>query len=76
MAGIDGDIIEKDGKRMLMSVKVNQGDIFPIAKRLENNDDALASYDQENPETCRLGYTVTLPTSGEYEIEVTLTELY
>ena len=69
-------IIEKDGKRMLMSVKVNQGDIFPIAKRLENNDDALASYDQENPETCRLGYTVTLPTSGEYEIEVTLTELY
>lgn len=68
-------MIEKDGKRMLMSVKVNQGDLFPLAKRLENNDEALHSYDEANPGTCRLGYSVTLPANGKYEIEVTLTEI-
>lgn len=68
-------MLEKDGKRMLMSVKVNKGDAFPLMKRWENNGDALAYYDQENPETCRIGYNVSLPANGEYEIEVTLTEV-
>lgn len=68
-------ILEENGKKMKMSLIVNKGNINPVLKRIENNGDALKYYDQPNPGTCRLGYSVELPANGEYEIEVTLVEI-
>ena len=62
--------LTSNGHKMLLSidspidVKVNIWDNNPVH-----------DYDQENPGTCRVGYTTTLPSNNIYQINVTLSTL-
>ena len=62
--------LTSNGHKMILSidspidVKVNIWDNNPVH-----------DYDQENPGTCRVGYTTTLPSNNVYQINVTLSTL-
>lgn len=59
-----------NGHKMLLSID------SPVEVKTEIWDNnPVHDYDQENPGTCRVGYTTTLPSNNVYQINVTLSTL-